>query len=132
MLCIFINMRLHTLTLVVFYFWHCKGNAISVTSDLDSLSPPHGSSLGEEPHSEAATQQGAGSTSPGRRYPEPGFADFPRFSYPESYRDHVYRDLSKNAKDIFFAITVRKYALINIRSVNFLPLPNKIPKPLDE
>lgn len=53
-------------------------------------------------------------TTPGRRSPEPGFDDFPRFSYPESYRDHVYRELSKSAKKVFFPVTVRTYDLVEI------------------
>lgn len=59
-------------------------------------------------------------TSPGRRYPEPGFKDFPKFSYPESYRDHVYRHLSKNAKELLFVVTVRKCDLVGIRRFGFL------------
>lgn len=107
------------------------------TLKFDILSTPKGTSPGREPPpgeemarvtesrlvsaQETSTLPGARRerTSPGRRHPDPGFKDFPRFSYPESYRDHVYRDLSKAAKKIFLLITVRKYPLPSSRFDRF-------------
>lgn len=133
-------MRLHAFVLVVFCFLHCKGHYAPESPSFDLVSTPKGTSPGWEPSpGEAREPTGSGSaparetstppgalaerTSPGRRHPAPGFENFPRFSYPESYRDHVYRDLSKRAKEIFFLITVRKYDLVGIRPLCFCSIP---------
>lgn len=138
-------MRFHALTSVVFHILYCKGQFTPDTLKLDSLATLKGTAPGREPPpgeaSERGVSGGAGPalaalgartapgaqmtrtspvrTSPVRRSPEPGFDDFPRFSYPESYRDHVYRDLSKRVKEVFFVITVRTYDLVEVLPLRF-------------
>lgn len=119
-------MRLHALTSVVFHLLYCKGQFTPDTLK-DLLATPTGTpgrvgSGGAQPvlaRQSGRTPPGAlpSRTSPGRRSPEPGFDDFPRFSYPESYKDYVYRDLSQTEQKLLFAITVRTYDLVRFYSV---------------
>lgn len=112
---------------------------MSDTLKSELLSTPKGTSPGREPppgedleregseraeprpasRREVDTSPGAlpARTSPGRRYPDPGFKDIPKFSYPESYRDYVYRDLSKNVKETFLLLTIREYDVVGVGSL---------------
>lgn len=129
-------MRLHAFILVALNFLYCKGHFAPDTLKSDLLSTPKGTTPGREPPpggelermssgwavpwpasgQETSTSPGAQPelTSPGRRYPEPYFKELPKFTYAESYRDHVYRELNKRVRETFLTITVRKYDLVSV------------------